>query len=180
MRRAVGAFLHVRVGDRDNVHPGGARRGDPGGGVLEDQAALRVGPEIPGRQQEDIGRGLAAADLRVVAGDNRGEDAEPLPVRVIFRSKWRRLELVATAMGMPCRWRWRLRRTAPGNGSAPGKSSSSIPWRASRYSGTDRGIPRLSIITRAESSARSPIIRDLTVQSNTLPKRAATTSWARV
>ncbi len=100
--------------------------------------------------------------------------------RVIFSSKWRRSELVATAMGIPCRWRWRLRRTAPGIGSVWGKSSSSIPWRASRYSGTERGSPRPSITTRAESSARSPIIRDFTVQSNTLPKRAATAPWARV
>ncbi len=58
--------LHPGIGHRDDLHAGRVRGGDTRGRVLDDETAARIGAELGRREQEDVGRGLAARDARIV------------------------------------------------------------------------------------------------------------------
>mmetsp|Transcript_76715 Transcript_76715/g.211943 ORF Transcript_76715/g.211943 Transcript_76715/m.211943 type:complete len:249 (+) Transcript_76715:177-923(+) len=100
----------------------------------------------------------------------------------VFKSKCRRCEEVATAMGIPCLWRWRTKRSTPGIRAAFTNSASSSCSRSATNASAVifPASPSSSIKISAASTAFLPIIFAFRSHVKVLPKRSTIFCWATV
>ena len=148
--------VHVPIGEANDTHSGGDRGGYAVRSILDHDAFFRAGAERFGRDQENIGRRLAAGDARVVAADHGPEDRKPRAVRSRLDFEQCLLGAGRDRHGDAAPVELTRERFCAGYGQVVSRSLSSRGWRCSRYSAAVMGSSSFSMRNSAESKGGDP------------------------